>query len=93
MLAKHLTPENCEELLKAASGKSKQAVETVLAGRFPQPDVAPMVRRLPTAGVPVPAGHVAAGPDLETVRHEEQPPTVAQSRPAPAVRHCPRIGT
>ena len=48
LLARHLTRENHEELLTAASGQGKQAVEELLARRFPQPDVAARVRKLPT---------------------------------------------
>src|SRR5258707_15865980 len=48
LLAPRLTPENHQELLAAASGKGKQAVEELLARRFPQPDVAARVRKVPT---------------------------------------------
>jgi hypothetical protein len=48
LLAPRLTPENHQELLAAASGKGKQAVEELLACRFPQPDVAARVRKLPS---------------------------------------------
>src|SRR4051812_17754024 len=47
MLRKHLTADNREALLRAAAGKSKLAVEKLLAGRFPQPDLKSSVRRLP----------------------------------------------
>jgi hypothetical protein len=46
LLARHLTRENHEELLAAASGQGKQAVEELLARRFPQPDVAARVRKV-----------------------------------------------
>jgi hypothetical protein len=47
LLAAHLTLENHELLLAAAAGKGKQDVEVLLARWFPQPDVAPSVRKLP----------------------------------------------
>jgi len=47
LLAPRLTPENHQELLAAASGKGKQAVEELLARRFPQPDVTARVRKVP----------------------------------------------
>jgi hypothetical protein len=47
LLARHLTAENHQALLAAASGKGKQAVEELLARWFPQADVAPRVRALP----------------------------------------------
>jgi hypothetical protein len=50
LLSRHLTLENHAELLASASGKGKQAVEELLAHRFPQPDVAARVRKLPNGG-------------------------------------------
>jgi hypothetical protein len=47
LLAPHLTAENHEALL-AAAGKGKQDVEELLASWFPQPDVSPSVRKLPS---------------------------------------------
>jgi hypothetical protein len=49
LLARHLTGENQEALLAAASRLGKLAVEELLARWFPQPDVAPQIRRLPDA--------------------------------------------
>jgi hypothetical protein len=48
MLGRKLTPENHEELLAAASGKSKKEVEKLLAWRFPEADVRSSVRKLPS---------------------------------------------
>ena len=48
LLAPRLTNENHQELLAAASGKGKQAVEELLARRFPQPDVPARVRKVPS---------------------------------------------
>jgi hypothetical protein len=47
LLARHLTPENHERLLAAASGMGKEDVEELLARWFPEPDVTPKVRKLP----------------------------------------------
>src|SRR6478736_938860 len=47
MLRRHLTPENHRELLAAAAGLGKRGVEHLLAWWFPEPDVAPSVRKLP----------------------------------------------
>ena len=47
LLAPHLTPGNHEELFAAASGKGKRQVQELLAERFPEPDVASSVRKLP----------------------------------------------
>lgn len=61
LLAPHLTEANHRELLAAASGLRKREVEELLARRFPQPDVAPAIRKLPVARTaPAPLG----APDL-----------------------------
>jgi hypothetical protein len=54
MLARKLTPENHEELLVAASGKSKKEVEKLLAWRFPEEDVPSSMRKLPSPMVGLP---------------------------------------
>jgi hypothetical protein len=48
LLAPRLTHENHQELLAAASGKGKQAVEELLAQRFPRPDMPARVRKVPS---------------------------------------------
>lgn len=47
MLRDYLTPDNQEELLDAASGKSKRRVQEILAAWFPRPDAPPRIRELP----------------------------------------------
>ncbi len=47
LLAKHLTPSNHQELLRAARRKSKRDIEKLLAERFPKPDVPERIRKLP----------------------------------------------
>jgi hypothetical protein len=49
LLSSHLTADNHQELLAAATGKSKRQVEELLARYFPQPDVPASVRKLPAA--------------------------------------------
>src|SRR2546426_1678914 len=46
LLSSHLTAENHQELLAAATGKSKRQVEELLVQYFPRPDVPPSVRKL-----------------------------------------------
>ncbi len=53
LIANHLTAENREELIDAAAGLSMRAVEALVARRFPRPDVATLIRKLP-----VPASQV-----------------------------------
>jgi hypothetical protein len=60
LLAPRLTHENHQELLAAASGKGKQAVEELLARRFPQPDVPARVRKVPRRPA-APRADVATG--------------------------------
>ena len=50
LLAPHLTEQNAEALLNEARGKSRRALEELLARRFPKPDVAPRVERLAEQG-------------------------------------------
>ncbi len=47
LLGLELTPENHRELLLAARFKTKKEVESILARRFPKPDAASIVRKLP----------------------------------------------
>ena len=52
LLRDYLTPENHQELLAEAFGKTKPQVQELLARRFPRPDVASTIRRLPPPRVP-----------------------------------------
>jgi 5-methylcytosine-specific restriction endonuclease McrA len=47
LLGRHLTPDNCEELLAAARHKSKREVEQLVAALAPKPDVRASIRKLP----------------------------------------------
>ena len=96
LLAPHLTPEDHEELLKAASHKSKREVEELLAGRFPRPPVADSVRRLPTPRTALgplptvlPAGAepstLSTGGLAEAVAVVSPSPAPAAALPAPLV--------
>jgi hypothetical protein len=53
LLAPHLTEENHQELVAAAAGLGQRAVEELVARRFPRPDVATLVRKLPTSPQPL----------------------------------------
>jgi hypothetical protein len=50
LLAPHLTPGNAEELLMAAANQSQDAIERLLAERFPRPDVPTLVSPLGSNG-------------------------------------------
>ena len=47
MLAPCLTPENHQEVLARASGRSRREIEALVAKLAPRPDVAPSIRKLP----------------------------------------------
>jgi 5-methylcytosine-specific restriction endonuclease McrA len=67
LLAPHLTPPAAEELLAAATHKTKAEVERLLAERFPRPDLPNMVQAIAPAGVadtPAPGPAVGAEPQL-----------------------------
>jgi hypothetical protein len=50
LLREHLTDENHQELLRAASGKTKSEVQHLLAERFPRPDAPSRIQMVPNAG-------------------------------------------
>jgi hypothetical protein len=52
LLARHLTPDNHEQLLEQARGKSKREVELLVAEIAPKPDVASRMRKLPERNSP-----------------------------------------
>jgi len=93
LLRDHLTEENHVELLSAASGKSKRAIEALLASRFPKPDVPSRIRKLPAPmPVPVPAPAPASAPasvptlvpaaaPASTLTLDPNPPPPAASAP------------
>ncbi len=76
-LIPHLTRDNARSLFEAASGKTKEQVELMLAERFPKPDVPTSLRRLPQPAAsqrqspvlpvsqPAPPPRSAAKPKLE----------------------------
>ena len=49
VLAPHLTPENVEELLAAATHKSRAEIDLLLAKRFPRPDLPQRVEAIPAS--------------------------------------------
>ena len=89
LLAPRLTRENHQELLAAASGKGKQAVEELLARRFPEPDVPARVRKFPRRPV-APVADVAPPGTAPTacppVAGGEPPVLLVPAAPRPVVR-------
>ena len=54
-LAPHLTPENVDELISAATHKTRAEIEHLLAQRFPKPDLPEKVRPLSASAMAKPA--------------------------------------
>ena len=46
LLARHLTPQNCDDVLRRARHKSSREIERIVAALAPRPDVASRVRAL-----------------------------------------------
>jgi hypothetical protein len=88
-VTRHLTRENHDELLAAASGTKKREVEELLARRYPQPDVPSSVRALPacpmaTSGPSDPSmPHV---PLIDITPAESHVPLMPAAAPYPLVR-------
>jgi hypothetical protein len=96
LLAPRLTIENGGALLAAAAGKGTEDVKELLAQRFPQPDISPSVRKVPsrrvvvdtTAGAPVvdarEAASVAIGVPVppSALRPDAAPATAPPPKPA-----------
>ena len=77
LLAPHLTPDNYEELLTAASRKSKREVEELVVRYSPQPEVASLIRKLPAprpADPPGPSAAMPPGPALAAPAAAVPPP-------------------
>src|SRR3954468_530429 len=51
LMKKHLTADNADQLFEQCMRKSARHVEELLAARFPKPDVADSIRRLPAPSV------------------------------------------
>jgi hypothetical protein len=78
LLKPHITPDNASELISGVQGKSVLRAREYLAARFPIPDVASSVRKLPEPRPPAPVSVVQTNLTL---------PAVIETKPAaPAVR-------
>jgi len=61
LLAPYLMEANADDLLAAATHKSRAQIERMLAERFPRPDLPTSVRALATPSVKAPSGEHARG--------------------------------
>ncbi len=74
-LAPHLTQANADELLRAAAGRTKHEVETLLAEHFPRPDVPACVTPLDAAD----SGNELVPEPVERTHRDETPAPVDRS--------------
>ena len=63
-LARYLSPATADELLAAATHRSKAQIERLLAERFPRPDLVSLVRAIPQAPTPASLPAAGSGPSL-----------------------------
>src|SRR5689334_16435816 len=82
LLAPHLTPETVDELLAAATHKSKDEIERCLAERHPKLDVPAQVEPVPTAGGEGAPGHLS-GPEVVAIAVSEGAARHPHARVAP----------
>ena len=99
LLAPHLTPGNCVELVDRARHRSKRAIEEMLADRAPKPDAPSFVRRLPSPGPSTspPVDQAAAHPSAEPAPQGASPsnpvaPVVSDATPASTSPHPEPLG-
>src|SRR5438067_8890052 len=84
LLVPHLTADNCGEILAEASGKSKRAIEEMVARLAPQPPAPTVIRQVPKANVsvaaPTPELALVAQTQLEASARCDRPAEVASAR-------------
>jgi len=84
MIGSHLTDDNNRELIAAAAGLGMRAVEDLIARRFPRPDVATLIRKLPVpAASQAPLVMGACPPGAAS--SAERAPATADTSPSTAV--------
>src|SRR6185295_18786603 len=83
MLAPCLTPENHQEVLARASGRSRREIEALVAKLAPRPDVAPSIRKLPAPATAQasPAVSSAASPTEGALPPTTQRPIIETTSP------------
>lgn len=86
MLSRYLTSGNVDELLEAATHKSKAEIAMLIAERFPQPDVPEMLR--PIAPPPIQVIDTPQGESSPEKIHAPIPPTVLPT-PVPTSASSP----
>ena len=94
LLARHLTPQNCSDVLRRARHKSSREIERLVAALAPRPDVASSVRALRRTVVDTAQGAAAASGGAARDSHSASASdshSASASAPAStaAVQSCP----
>ncbi len=84
LLHRHLTPENHQDVLVRAGGRSRRKIEALVAELAPRPDVATSVRK-----VAVPATHASIGAVPLTEASRPSPPTSLTGNLEPPIAVTP----
>src|SRR3954466_9860884 len=82
LMKKHLTADNAGQLFEHCMRKSTRQVEVLLAARFPKPDVADSIRRLPGPSVESQAAP-APPPNPEALARSTREPAKAKNTEPP----------
>jgi hypothetical protein len=92
LLAPHLTPENQEQVLAEAAGKSKRQIEELVARLWPQPPVPTVVRKVPGRPnmLPEPSPAFSFGPAAPVAPPASPPALAFAPPPAPSPRRDER---
>jgi len=89
LLARHLTADNCRNVLERARHKSSREIERLVAALAPRPDVPSRVRALPRALVETEQAAAAIGPDAAARTVESVSDLAPVSHGPAALRPCP----
>ena len=93
LLKPHLSPDNVEELTRLVSGSSVQRARELLAARFPRPDVAATIRKLPEPQRDQPANNAAPLPGFVDSVPSTKPTLPAPTLSAPKSPETDRVET
>ncbi len=91
LLAPKLTPKIADELLAAATGRSKRALKLYLANRFPTPDLVMAVARLEPAGAALRSPGNVTEPPMARAPEEVAPTSRPQVAPLAPERYGVRF--
>jgi 5-methylcytosine-specific restriction endonuclease McrA len=90
LLAPHLAPDNADDLLAAATHKTKPEMESLLAQRFPQPDLPTLLQAVPTTGATPKLDQPAVAAPAVQLAPERAVASVQVSSPSPVEPLSPR---